>query len=61
MVLKKVGEDQRPFALEQVTADLFSVLAPISGEIEDVVLNLEGRAEIVTKSIEVIEILVQSG
>src|ERR1700704_6872998 len=45
-VAKEMDQHQGSFPLEKVAANLFAVARVSSGQVQDIVLNLEGRAEV---------------
>ena len=55
-MLEQVDQHQRPLAFEQITRDLFAVAVLVAGEIQQIVLNLKGGAQVVAEAIEAIEV-----
>ena len=55
-VPEQMYQHQRPFAFEQIAGDLLSIPILVTREIEEVVLNLKGGAEVIAETIEAIEV-----
>ena len=53
---QQMDQHQRALALEQIAADLLAVAPFVAREVEQIVLNLKRRAEVVPEAIEAIEV-----